>query len=131
MRFRRPRDTIQLTRLVFDEMGEVHYMVNRLKAKFPLNKKTVGILGMAFKKDSDDKRQALSYKLAQLLELECKKVYCSDEFVKEDHFVPKKELIKRSDIVILGVPHSAYKNLKFGKKYVADIWGFLGQGSYV
>lgn len=107
------------------------YITNKLKFKFKLHNKTVGILGMAFKKDSDDKRQSLSYKLAQFLELECKKLYCSDEFIKHDSFVPKEKLVRECDIIIVGAPHSAYRKLNLSKKYVVDIWNFFGKGSLV
>ena len=39
--------------------------------------------------------------------------------------IDKKVLIKRSDIIILGVPHSSYKNIKFLKKYLIDSWGYF------
>jgi UDP-N-acetyl-D-mannosaminuronic acid dehydrogenase len=40
--------------------------------------------------------------------------------------ISKDELIKKSDIIILGSPHSKYKNLKIPKKkYLIDTWGFF------
>ena len=38
--------------------------------------------------------------------------------------VTKEELMERCDMIILGVPHSAYKNLVFRDDcIVVDIWG--------
>ena len=38
----------------------------------------------------------------------------------------KNKLIKQSNIIILGVPHTSYKNMKIPKsKYLIDSWGFL------
>ena len=42
-------------------------------------------------------------------------VLISDEFVKMENIINKKELIKKSDIIILGAPHSSYKKLKIQK----------------
>ena len=54
------------------------------------------------------------------------KVNISDEFVKMKQIIDKNNLIKSSDIIILGVPHSSYKKLKIPKnKYVIDSWGFF------
>ena len=54
--------------------GLPNFIVQRLKDRYSLRNKTVGILGMAFKADSDDKRESLSYKLKKILEIEAKKV---------------------------------------------------------
>ena len=51
---------------------------------------------------------------------------CSDEFIEDTDFISKEDLIEKSDIIILGAPHSSYKNLKINKdKYVYDMWNFF------
>jgi hypothetical protein len=37
-------------------------------------------------------------------------------------------VLHESDVLVLGVPHRAYRNLQIGGKDVVDIWGALGQG---
>ena len=44
------------------------YLVARLEQRFDLSTMTVGILGMAFKAESDDIRSSLSYKLKRILQ---------------------------------------------------------------
>ena len=90
--------------------GLPNFVVSQLR-KQGLADKTIAILGMAFKMDSDDKRESLSYKLRKLLALEAKEVLCTDPFVKDDDFVPLEDAIRRSDIVIFGAPHSVYHAL--------------------
>jgi UDP-N-acetyl-D-mannosaminuronic acid dehydrogenase len=63
--------------------GLPFYIISRLKKRHDLSKKTIGILGMAFKANSDDKRDSLSYKLRTLLEFETDKLYCTDVYIKE------------------------------------------------
>jgi hypothetical protein len=42
------------------------------------------------------------------------------------NIIDKKKLIKTSDIIILGAPHSSYKRIKIPKnKYLIDSWGFF------
>ena len=83
-------------------------------------------MGAAFKSDIDDIRDSLSIELYKFLKNKGLKVYISDEFVKMKEIIDKKILIKRSDIIILGVPHSSYKNIKIPKKkYLIDSWGFF------
>lgn len=108
--------------------GMPNFIVQRLKEKYGLRDKTVGILGMSFKANNDDKRESLSYKLKKILEVEAKAVLCSDVFIKDEGFVPADELVKRSDIVILGTPHKEYKSLDVEGKALVDIWNFYLKG---
>ena len=102
--------------------GLPNYIVNNLKKEFDLSKKTVGILGMAFKADVDDIRDSLSYKLGKLLRFEGAKVLYSDEFAKDPSFINKEELINSSDIIIFATKHTKYKTLELPKdKIVINI----------
>jgi UDP-N-acetyl-D-mannosaminuronic acid dehydrogenase len=84
---------------------------------------------MAFKADIDDNRDALSYKLGKILRFHGAEVYYSDEFVKDPTFVTKERLIKECDIVIVGVPHTAYRNLTIPKNVeVVDLWNVVRTG---
>jgi UDP-N-acetyl-D-mannosaminuronic acid dehydrogenase len=104
--------------------GLPNFIVNQLK-KEGLTLRRIAILGMAFKGDSDDMRCSLSYKLKKLLQLEAYEVFCSDPYVQDPSLVPVEEAIQRADIVVLGAPHSIYRDLKIpGNKSVLDIWGF-------
>lgn len=106
--------------------GMPAFIIHQLQEKFDLKNETVGILGMAFKADVDDIRDALSYKLGKLLRFHGAKVLYTDEFAQDPTFISKEELVKRSTIVVLGVPHSNYRNLAIPENvYLVDIWGFL------
>ncbi|MDQ1460258.1 MAG: UDP-N-acetyl-D-mannosaminuronic acid dehydrogenase, partial [Actinomycetota bacterium] len=54
--------------------GLPYLLVQDIKRAYPLAHMTVGILGMAFKPDSDDPRSSLSYKLRKVLLLESRRV---------------------------------------------------------
>jgi UDP-N-acetyl-D-mannosaminuronic acid dehydrogenase len=111
--------------------GLPNYLVTRLKQRYPLKEKTVGILGMAFKADNDDPRESLSYKLRRVLSLEAKAVLCSDPLIQDPTFVGTEDLLARSDIVMLGSPHSVYRHVDTGDKPVVDVWNFWGRGARV
>jgi len=103
--------------------GLPNFVVNQLRAH-DLAKKTVAILGMAFKAESDDRRDSLSYKLKKLLEVEAGCVLCTDPYVADSGLVPLDEAVKRADILILGAPHAAYRDLVFpAGKLLVDVWG--------
>lgn len=104
--------------------GLPNYLIDNLKNKYDLSKKKIGILGMAFKADIDDVRDSLSFKLGKILRFNGAKVYYSDEFAKNQDFISKEKLIKLSDIIIVAVPHSAYKGMVIPRKIdVVDLWG--------
>ncbi len=110
--------------------GLPNFIIQKLKEKHDLKNKTVGILGMAFKGNSDDERESLSYKLKKALMIEAKKVLCSDPLVKDNRLISAEELVKKSDIIIIGATHSEYKKLKlnFKTKTIVDMWNFFGLG---
>ena len=104
------------------------FIYNKIKKKFrgQLKNKKIGILGAAFKSDIDDVRDSLSIELYKFLIKKKLKVNISDKFANLNFSLNEKELIKKSDIVILGTPHSYYRNIKIPKnKYLIDSWGFF------
>jgi UDP-N-acetyl-D-mannosaminuronic acid dehydrogenase len=108
------------------------YIVDTLDRRRPLTGTTVGILGMAFKGESDDPRASLSYKLKKLASFKGANVLCTDPYVPDPTFLPLEEVVQQSDILIVGAPHKAYRQLDgdLGKEIV-DIWGVTGRGIQV
>ncbi len=110
--------------------GMPQFIVDRLDAAYPLDTMTVGLLGMAFKAESDDPRFSLSYKLKKILMFRAKSVLTTDPYVKNDpELLDVKDVVRRSDVLILCVPHKAYSDLELGQKIVVDIWNFWQMGS--
>ena len=104
--------------------GLPNFIVERLTKKRDLRKTRVGILGMAFKAESDDIRESLSYKLGKLLRFHGAKVFYSDEYAKDPTFVSKEELVAASDVIIIGAAHNAYASLHIPNQIeVVDLWG--------
>jgi UDP-N-acetyl-D-mannosaminuronic acid dehydrogenase len=105
------------------------YIVSALERRYGgLRDKTIGILGMAFKAESDDTRASLSYKLRKLLSWAGAHVVCTDPYVSDDRLVPLEQVLSESDILVLGAPHKAYRGLEIGGKDVVDVWGSIGGG---
>jgi UDP-N-acetyl-D-mannosaminuronic acid dehydrogenase len=132
------KDTMQLSALVqlnfplghaavMINEGTPGYLVSRLERKFDLSKMTVGILGMAFKADVDDTRSSLAFKLRKILLFKCKSVLIADPFVRDERLINQEVLLQESDILIIGAPHSIYRNLETNK-VVIDIWGLRSNG---
>ncbi|MGH7486218.1 MAG: nucleotide sugar dehydrogenase, partial [bacterium] len=68
--------------------GLPSHLIELARKQVDLRQATAGILGMAFKAESDDSRDSLAYKLRKLLSLEAKKVLCTDPFVPDSSLVP-------------------------------------------
>ena len=106
--------------------GIPKFIIKNLEKKINLKKKIVGVLGLSFKSETDDIRDSLSLKLLQLLKLKKIRTLQSDEYYKDKKNINKKELIRRSDVIIVSTPHKAYKKLKISKnKILVDIWGLI------
>ncbi len=128
------KDTLQLAAFAGNNffMGHAAMLINEGLPNFLLNQlrgqglsgKVVAILGMAFKAESDDSRESLSYKLKKLLSLEAAEVLCTDPYVQDPNLVSLEDALSRADIVILGAPHKCYQQLQIpSSKTVVDIWG--------
>ena len=108
--------------------GLPKFLIKQLEQKYNLRKKTVGVLGLTFKSDTDDIRDSLAIKLIRQLKLKKIKTLQSDEYYIDKDNVHKDTLIKKSDIIIISTPHKSYKNLKISKKKeLVDIWGLIAK----
>ena len=133
------KDTMQLAAFAPDHFPMGHsamlvneglpgYIIDHLDAVRPLATRTVGILGMAFKGDSDDPRTSLSYKLRKLAAFKGAKVLCTDPYVKDDSLVPLEKVLAEADTLILAAPHKAYSGLVVNGTVLVDIWNLTGSG---
>lgn len=108
--------------------GLPRFIVNQIKKTSDLEKMTVGILGMAFKGNSDDLRQSLSYRLMKILETEAGAVLCNDPYIKDPRFVKIEDIVDKADLVIIAAPHDDYKDVKFNNDImIFDIWNMYGK----
>jgi UDP-N-acetyl-D-mannosaminuronic acid dehydrogenase len=98
------------------------HLVDLAKRRTDLRGKTAGILGMAFKAESDDPRDSLSFKLRKLLTLECRRVLCSDPYVRDPSFVPMEKVLGEAEVIFIGVPHKVYRTLVIGQDKLVDVW---------
>ena len=131
------KDTMQLLAFARNEfaLGNAAIMVNEglplhiiadLRRDYDLSNMTVGLLGMAFKAESDDARASLSYKLKNAIAGYARTVLTSDPLVTTDpDLLPLDEVIERSDILIVCTPHRCYKDVDLKGKPVVDVWGLL------
>jgi UDP-N-acetyl-D-mannosaminuronic acid dehydrogenase len=131
------KDTMQLAAFCSDHFPIGHaamhvneglpaYIVEKLDARQRLRHRVVGILGMAFKGNSDDPRSSLSYKLRRLLAFKGATVLVTDPHVHDPDLVPLHEVLARAEILILAAPHHAYRDLEVPSgAEVVDVWGML------
>lgn len=136
------KDTMQLAAFSINNFALGHsamqvnegiplYIVSELEKKYKLSELTIGILGAAFKADSDDIRSSLAYKLKKALEFKARKVMITDPYVSVDRSLSSFEsTITDADILIIASPHGEYRNIKSNKPIV-DIWNLLGNGSLI
>ncbi len=107
------------------------YVVEKISQKFDLANTKIGLLGMAFKGESDDNRSSLAYKLKRILKFKSAGVLTADPYVKNDsELIDEERVIAESDLLIIAAPHLRYKDLVTDKPII-DIWNLRGNGSAV
>jgi UDP-N-acetyl-D-mannosaminuronic acid dehydrogenase len=107
------------------------YMVSRLEQQYDLTEMTVGILGMAFKAESDDTRSSLSYKLKRLLRFRAARVLCTDPYAQRDPDLwPLADVLDEADLIVIATPHRQYADIEVDVP-VVDVWNLLGNGERV
>ena len=123
--FARNQFSLGHTALLINE-GLVLHVVEDLRRRYDLSNLTVGLLGMAFKAESDDVRASLSYKFKKVLIGHTRGVLTTDPFVTTDpELRPLDEVIAKSDLLILCAPHAVYRDINVRGKPVFDVWGHL------
>jgi UDP-N-acetyl-D-mannosaminuronic acid dehydrogenase len=132
------KDTLQLTAFYNDDfsLGQAATAVNEgfprvLLAQLRplgLRDKVVGLLGMTFKPDNDDRRESLAFKMRKLLALECREVLCTDEYLRDPWLVPLERVLAEADVLVVTAPHGRYRSLA-PRQPVLDPWNALGRGS--
>jgi UDP-N-acetyl-D-mannosaminuronic acid dehydrogenase len=134
------KDTMQLAAFCSDHFpmgnaamlvneGMPAYIVETLDERKRLAGRTLGVLGMAFKGESDDPRSSLSYKLKKLAAFKGARVLCTDPYVPDPTLEPLDKVLHEADVLVIGAPHRAYRDLDLAGREVVDIWGLLGDGN--
>ena len=136
------KDTMQITAFAENRftLGHAAVMVNeglplyimgKLEQRFDLSTLTVGILGMAFKAESDDTRSSLSYKMKRVLQGKAARVLCTDPYVVGDaELTPLERVVAEADVLVVAAPHAAYRAICTSKP-VVDITNLRGDGVVV
>jgi UDP-N-acetyl-D-mannosaminuronic acid dehydrogenase len=95
---------------------------------------SVVILGMAFKANSDDTRNSVSFKLKKQLEFRGYDVRCLDPHV---HGYENWSVLEGADAVVLMTPHKEFADLSGLMRvvenpaaFLVDIWGFWDEMRY-
>src|SRR5215203_3413484 len=114
------------------------FLVDGVKRRLggSLRERKVAVLGLAFKRDTDDERDSLSYKLIRLLERELADVAVHDPVVATPT-AGFEEAVTDADVVVVATNHSAFSRPEALRAIaeraaedclVVDPWNALGTG---
>lgn len=109
--------------------GLPYFLIGLIKDKIDISKKKFAVLGLTFKKDSDDERDSLSYKLIKILKNEFIYVETHDPFIDNKDI---KKVLNGVDVVIIAMDHTYYSKVEFKKivkddTLIMDVWNLLGK----
>jgi UDP-N-acetyl-D-mannosaminuronic acid dehydrogenase len=125
-----PKDTMQLNSVSFGKFnfGSTaltvneslpYHVVEQLASKFKLDTLVIGLLGSAFKPETDDQRSSLTYKLRKILKLVSKEVLITDPFISNDErILPLEYVLEKADLLVICTSHEAYENLQTQKPII-------------
>jgi UDP-N-acetyl-D-mannosaminuronic acid dehydrogenase len=113
------------------------FLVDGVKRRLgSLRERKVAVLGLAFKRDTDDERDSLSHKLIRLLERELADVAIHDPVVATPT-TDFEEAVTGADVVVVATNHSAFSRPETlaaiaehagADCLVVDPWNALGAG---
>src|SRR3954468_20125920 len=99
------------------------FLVDGIKRRLggTLRERRIAVLGLAFKRDTDDERDSLSHKLIRLLERELADVVVHDPMVATPT-ASFEEAVAGADVVVVATNHSAYSTPE-ALRAIADLAG--------
>lgn len=114
------------------------FLVDGIKRRLggTLRERKVAVLGLAFKRDTDDERDSLSHKLVRLLERELADVAVHDPVVRTPT-ASFEDTVAGADVVVVATNHSAFERPEVLQALaddatesclVVDPWNALGAG---
>jgi UDP-N-acetyl-D-mannosaminuronic acid dehydrogenase len=112
------------------------YLVEQVRARRALDGAKVAILGMGFKRDIDDTRNSLAFKLKKLLLAEGAELHLHDPLLP---YRSRDEALRDADAIFLAMNHSAFDALTLEElrrlakpdEVVSDVWNILRTGRIV
>jgi UDP-N-acetyl-D-mannosaminuronic acid dehydrogenase len=112
------------------------FLVEGIKRRLgSLSSRKVAVLGLTFKRDTDDERDSLSPKLIRLLERELADVAVCDPRAPETPTQPLADAVSDADVVIIATNHSEFETPEAVREIVSgtsedcllvDPWNALG-----
>ena len=116
-----------------NESIPVHVVNNLKKLSGNLFDKKIAVLGIAFKKGSDDLRNSPSVKLVDILKTTGAQIHIHDPHVKNTEAL--EQVLISPDIVIIATNHKEFNNIKeqiknSQPKLIYDVWGLFSQNDF-
>ena len=116
-----------------NESIPVHVVNNLKKLSGNLFDKKIAVLGIAFKKGSDDLRNSPSVKLVDILKATGAQIHIHDPHVKNTETL--EQVLISPDIVIIATNHKEFSNIKeqiknSQPKLIYDVWGLFSQNDF-
>jgi UDP-N-acetyl-D-mannosaminuronic acid dehydrogenase len=112
------------------------FLVEGVKRRLgPLASLKIAVLGLTFKRDTDDERDSLSPKLIRLLERELADVAVCDPLAPSPGTQPLAEAVSGADVIIVATNHSAFETAEAramilsgasSDALIVDPWNSLG-----
>ncbi|MBI4516029.1 MAG: nucleotide sugar dehydrogenase [Deltaproteobacteria bacterium] len=112
------------------------FLIERIKRERDLSGLNAAILGLAFKRNIDDNRNSLAYKVRKILAAEGCHTLLHDPYFAPGEIEP---VVRQADLVFVAMNHDVYREL--GRRrframlkddaLVCDIWNMFGNGEIV